>query len=74
MKARHAALATLLGSASGWAAAAGGDVGQVAKQPTNWIAIAMFSGFVLLTLYITKWAASKTKSEIGRASCRERVL
>jgi cation/acetate symporter len=62
MKARHAALATLLGSASGWAAAAGGDVGQVAKQPTNWIAIAMFSGFVLLTLYITKWAASKTKS------------
>ncbi len=32
------------------------------KQPTNWTAIAMFAIFVAGTLYITKWAASKTKS------------
>ncbi|MDM0111288.1 cation acetate symporter [Variovorax sp. J22R133] len=44
------------------ALAAGGDVGQADKQPTNWIAIAMFSGFVVLTLFITKWAAGRTKS------------
>ena len=54
------ALAMLL--ATGAAMAAGGDVGQVAKQPTNWIAIGMFSGFVLLTLWITKRAAARTKS------------
>lgn len=36
--------------------------GQMAKQPTNWTAIAMFLIFVGLTLWITKWAASKTKS------------
>ena len=53
-------LAMLL--ATGAAMAAGGDVGQVAKQPTNWIAIGMFSGFVLLTLWITKRAAARTKS------------
>ena len=55
-----AALAAL--SAAGAAFAAGGDVGQVAKQPTNWVAIAMFAVFVAGTLYITKWAAAKTKS------------
>lgn len=49
-------------SAAGTAFAAGADLGQVAKQPTNWIAIGMFSVFVLLTLYITKRAAAKTKS------------
>ncbi len=32
------------------------------KQATNWTAIAMFAAFVAGTLYITKWAASKTKS------------
>ena len=42
--------------------AAGGDVGQAAKQATNWTAIAMFGGFVLLTLWITKKAAAKTRS------------
>jgi cation/acetate symporter len=46
----------------GLAYAAGGDVGQVSKQPTNWIAIGMFAVFVLATLYITKWAAGRTKS------------
>ncbi|MFT3717153.1 cation acetate symporter [Pseudorhodoferax sp.] len=52
----------LLAGAAGAAMAAGGDVGQVAKQPTNWIAIGMFAVFVLATLYITKWAAGRTKS------------
>ena len=44
------------------ALAAGADVGQAAKQPTNWIAIGMFSVFVMGTLWITKWAASRTHS------------
>ncbi|MFM0514542.1 cation acetate symporter [Paraburkholderia sp. RL17-373-BIF-A] len=42
--------------------AAGGDLGQMQKQPTNWTAISMFAAFVVFTLFITKWAASKTKS------------
>src|ERR671932_263316 len=29
---------------------------------TNWSAIGIFLAFVLLTLFITKWAASRTKS------------
>ena len=47
-------------SAVAWAA--GADLGQAEKQPTNWTAIGMFGGFVLFTLFVTKWAASKTKS------------
>ncbi|OEC86426.1 cation acetate symporter [Acinetobacter sp. YK3] len=42
--------------------AAGGDVGETAKQATNWTAIAMFGTFVVATLWITKWAAKRTKS------------
>src|SRR5450830_1257001 len=42
--------------------AAGAALGQAVKQPTNWTAIVMFGVFVALTLWITKWAASKTKS------------
>jgi len=42
--------------------AAGGDLGQTTKQATNWTAIVMFGIFVLATLWITKWAASKTRS------------
>jgi len=42
--------------------AAGGDLGQAEKQATNWTAIGMFGVFVLFTLFITKWAASRTKS------------
>ena len=48
-----------------WAAsahAAGGDIGDAAKQETNWIAIGMFATFVMATLWITKWAAGRTKS------------
>ena len=44
-------------------AAMAADVIQGAeKQATNWTAITMFAAFVLATLYITKWAASRTKS------------
>ncbi len=44
------------------AIAAGADMGQIEKQDTNWVAIGMFATFVAGTLYITKWAATKTKS------------
>ena len=42
--------------------AAGADLGQAQKQATNWTAIGMFGVFVVFTLFITKWAAAKTKS------------
>ncbi|WP_028997820.1 cation acetate symporter [Azohydromonas australica] len=64
MSAKHlktlAALAALTGA--GAALAAGGDLGTAAKQATNWTAIAMFAIFVMATLWITKWAAAKTRS------------
>jgi len=47
---------------AGAALAAGADLGQTTKQATNWVAIGMFAGFVGITLFITKWAASKTKT------------
>jgi cation/acetate symporter len=47
---------------AGAALAAGADLGQTTKQATNWVAIGMFAGFVGVTLFITKWAASKTKT------------
>ena len=46
----------------GVAYAAGPDLGAVSKQATNWTAIIMFGAFVAITLWITKWAAAKTKS------------
>ena len=54
------ALATL--PIAGAALAAGGDLGQTDKQPTNWVAISMFAIFVAATLWITKWAAGRTRS------------
>ena len=42
--------------------AAGALEGEVTKQATNWTAIGMFGLFVVLTLFITKWAAGRTKS------------
>lgn len=42
--------------------AAGTLEGEIKTQPTNWTAIIMFAVFVVATLFITKWAASKTKS------------
>ncbi|WP_442958171.1 cation acetate symporter [Pinisolibacter sp.] len=44
------------------ALAAGPDAGQLAKQATNWTAIAMFLAFVVLTLGITYWAAKQSRS------------
>jgi cation/acetate symporter len=55
-------LAALMLLLSGAVLAAGADLGQVEKQPTNWVAIGMFTAFVVGTLFITKWAAAKTKS------------
>jgi cation/acetate symporter len=55
---RYAALLSLLPTL----AYADGPVQAGARQPTNWTAIGMFVGFVLLTLAITAWAAKKTKS------------
>ncbi|HHX4058194.1 MAG: cation acetate symporter [Burkholderia contaminans] len=48
--------------ACGAAVAGGGDVGQTAKQATNTTAIVLFALFVAGTLWITKWAASRTRS------------
>ena len=45
---------------AGAALAAGADLGNTVKQETNWVAIGMFGAFVVMTLFITKWAASKT--------------
>ena len=53
-----AGLAVLSGSALG----AGPDLGQAQMQATNWTAISMFGLFVVGTLFITKWAAARTRS------------
>ncbi len=55
------ALLTLVGGA-GVAWAAGEGISATEKQAQNPIAIAMFLGFVLLTLGITYWAAKRTRS------------
>ena len=47
MKTMQSTLVALLALlASGLAMAAGADLGQVEKQPTNWVAIGMFGAFV----------------------------
>ncbi|WP_426173739.1 cation acetate symporter [Massilia sp. TWR1-2-2] len=53
--------ALLLLTTAGLAGAAD-VIGPTDQQPRNWTAIAMFGAFVVLTLFITKWAAAKTKS------------
>ena len=58
----RAAVTLALGMAGSQALAAGDALGQTVKQATNWTAIAMFAAFVVFTLFITKWAAAKTKS------------
>jgi len=62
IKAKHilGGLAALM--AAGVALAAGADLGQAQKQEVNVMAIVMFAIFVGATLWITKWAASKTKT------------
>jgi cation/acetate symporter len=63
VKFMRSGLALVLGLlAAGAVLAAGADLGQTAKQETNWVAIGMFGIFVAGTLWITKWAAAKTKS------------
>jgi cation/acetate symporter len=57
---RSAAAAALL-AATG-AVLAAPDLGQATKQATNWTAITMFVVFVVFTLFITKWAAKRTRS------------
>src|SRR5437867_372945 len=58
---RHLLLCALLGAAI-TASAAPGALQEVQKQPVNITAIVMFLVFVVATLGITYWAASKTKS------------
>ena len=53
------ALLALLASA---AAHAAGPLEAGTRQATNWTAIAMFAGFVALTMGITYWAAGRTKT------------
>ncbi len=60
--ARIAIGAAALAAGTTIAYAAGADLGQAQKQATNWTAITMFGIFVLFTLWITKWAAGRTKS------------
>ncbi|WP_423394750.1 cation acetate symporter [Burkholderia sp. LMG 21824] len=55
-------VALLAAGACGAAVAGGGDVGQTARQATNTTAIVLFALFVAGTLWITKWAASRTRS------------
>ena len=62
MNARHILAASALLAVSAGSFAAGGDLGQAVKQPTNWTAICMFIAFVVATLFITKWAAKRTRS------------
>ena len=61
-KTNHLLIGLLLASVGSVALAAGGDLGQADKQATNWTAIFMFIAFVILTMFITKWAAGRTKS------------
>jgi cation/acetate symporter len=62
MNIKHLLAAVAALAVAGGAIAAGADLGQATKQSTNWTAIAMFGIFVAGTLYITKWAAGKTKT------------
>jgi cation/acetate symporter len=57
---KSAAAAALLAAAG--AVIAAPDLGVAQKQATNWTAITMFAAFVIFTLFITKWAAARTRS------------
>ncbi len=52
----------LVSIAASGAASAAPDLGQATQQATNWTAISMFAAFVVFTLFITKWAAARTRS------------
>ena len=57
---RSAAAVALLATPA--LALAAPDLGAAQKQPLNWHAIGMFFVFVLMTLFITYWAAGRSKS------------
>jgi cation/acetate symporter len=56
------AAAAMIFGAAGTAFGADAISGAVQQQATNWTAIGMFLVFVAGTLFITYWAASKTKT------------
>ncbi len=62
IKLRHILFGATAILTAGYVLAAGADLGQAQKQATNWTAIVMFAIFVGITLWITKWAAAKTKT------------
>lgn len=62
MKTSKLLIGTALAVLAAGAFAAGADLGQAQKQATNWTAIGMFGLFVVGTLFITKWAAARTRS------------
>ncbi len=62
MTIKHIIAAVAALAVAGGAYAAGADLGQAQKQDINTTAIIMFAIFVAATLWITKWAAAKTKS------------
>jgi cation/acetate symporter len=57
----HASAAAAL-LAVACAAFAADVIGPSEQQPRNWVAIGMFAVFVAATLFITKWAAKRTRS------------
>ncbi len=62
MTIKHIIAAVAALTVAGGAIAAGADMGQAQKQDLNMTAVVMFALFVAFTLWITKWAAAKTKS------------
>jgi len=62
MKPAFKTAAALLAAALPGLSLAAGTIGETEKQATNWTAIIMFVVFVGITLFITKWAASRTRS------------
>jgi cation/acetate symporter len=62
MKRQLLSLAAAVSLALATPALADAVSGNVAKQQTNWSAIVMFGLFVVATLGITYWAASRTRS------------
>ena len=54
----------------GPALAEGEGIAATTKQATNPIAIGMFVAFVIITLLITYWAATRTRSAIAIAATR----
>ena len=71
MRALLISLAAMLLAAPAYAAPA--LEGPVEQQSTNWTAIAMFAVFVGLTLWITRWAAKRTRTAADFYSAGGRI-